>query len=222
MILIKEREQRSITDTIVGSGDAADRERGHTVIFDRDGDATTGFAACGKEMRLKIIMIGRILFALSVLLAAASPSLAGPISPRIAVEHAAAMDRLPATEVASRYYTPQRGSAERSAIMDAARVPVSAAIGQTVIFQVSVLRTDGDWAYLQAEPRNPDGSALDWSRTRFAQDWAMDAMSDVIMVLLRRSGSGFQVVDHIIGPTDVAWYDWLDRYGLPEALFYER
>ena len=195
------------------------------MIFDRDGDATTGFAACGKEMRLKIIMIGRILFALSVLLAATGPSRAGPqVGPMplaIAAQHAAA-DRLPATKVASRYYTPQRGSAERRAIMDAARVPVSAAIGQTVIFQVSVLRTDGDWAYLQAEPRNPDGSALDWSRTRFAQDWAMDAMSDVIMVLLRRSGSGFQVVDHIIGPTDVAWYDWLDRYGLPEVLFYER
>lgn len=191
------------------------------MIFDRDGGIITGFAACDKGMRHKI-MIGRILFALSVLLAGAGPSQAGPMSPAVGLQHATAADRLSVTKAASRYHTPQRGSAERRAIMDAARVPVSAAIGQTVIFRVSVLRSDGDWAYLQAEPRNPDGSALDWSRTRFAEDWAMDAMSDVIMVLLRRSGSGFQVVDHIIGPTDVAWYDWLDRYGLPEALFYER
>lgn len=160
------------------------------------GDIVTGMGGNDNEKRLGV-MIGRILFALSLLF-------------------------ISTAQAASQYYTPQRGSAERQAIMDAARVPVSAAIGKTVIFRVSVLRSDGDWAYLQAEPRNPDGSALDWSRTRFAEDWAMDAMSDVIMVLLRRSGSGFQVVDHVIGPTDVHWYGWLDRYGLPEALFYER
>lgn len=163
------------------------------MVFDRMGCLTAAIAVRDNRTRLGIMIAG-LLFALSILLTGAA-------------------------QAASQYYTPQRGSAERQAIMDAARVPVSAAIGRTVIFRVSILRSDGDWAYLQAEPRNPDGSALDWSRTRFAEDWAMDAMSDVIMVLLRRSGSGFQVVDHIIGPTDVAWYGWLDRYGLPEALF---
>ena len=166
------------------------------MVFNRKGCLTVEVSARDNKARLRI-MIGGLLFALSLLLTGA-------------------------VQAASHYHTPQRGSAERQAIMDAARVPVSAAIGRTVIFRVSVLRSDGDWAYLQAEPRNPDGSALDWSRTRFAEDWAMDAMSDVIMVLLRRSGGGFQVVDHIIGPTDVAWYEWLDRYGLPEALFHER
>ena len=166
------------------------------MVFNRKGCLTVEVSARDNKARLRI-MTGGLLFALSLLLTGA-------------------------VQAASHYHTPQRGSAERQAIMDAARVPVSAAIGRTVIFRVSVLRSDGDWAYLQAKPRNPDGSALDWSRTRFAEDWAMDAMSDVIMVLLRRSGSGFQVVDHIIGPTDVAWYEWLDRYGLPEALFHER
>lgn len=136
--------------------------------------------------------------------------------------HGASLARevLPLVEVSSRYYTPGRGSAERRAIMDAARGPVSRELGQTVIFVVQTLRTDGNWAYLQAEPRNPDGSAVNWYNTPFARDWANDMMSDVIMVLLRRDGGGFIVVDYVIGPTDVYWYGWLGTYGLPEALFY--
>jgi hypothetical protein len=27
------------------------------------------------------------------------------------------------------------------------------------------------------------------------------------------------LVDHVIGPTDVHWYTWIEKYGLPEALF---
>lgn len=45
------------------------------------------------------------------------------------------------------YYTPARKTAERKAIMNAARRPVVRDIGQKVIFFVSVLRTDGQWAY---------------------------------------------------------------------------
>lgn len=119
----------------------------------------------------------------------------------------------------SGYVTPGRGSKERAAIMDAARGPVSAAIGQTVIFVVSVLRTDGEWAYLQATPKNPDGSDLDWAKTRFAEDFADGIMDDQVMVLLRKQGGRWSTVDHVIGPTDVYWYNWIDGYGLPEALF---
>ncbi len=117
------------------------------------------------------------------------------------------------------YYTPKRKTATRSAIMDAARIPISKALGQPVIFLVDVLRTDNDWAYLQAVPLQTDGSAMKWSTTPFARDWKDDMMSDVIMILLRKKGRGWSVVDHVIGPTDVFWYGWIDEYGLPEALF---
>ncbi|WGW04747.1 hypothetical protein [Tropicibacter oceani] len=116
-------------------------------------------------------------------------------------------------------YTPQRGSAERSAIMDAARVPIVPAIGQHVIFVVDVLNSDGHWAYLQATPVNADGTPLNWLRTNYASDWAADAMSDVVMVLLRRDGAGWQAIDWIVGPTDVAWLEWVPRYMLPVRLF---
>ncbi len=117
------------------------------------------------------------------------------------------------------YYTPARGTAERKAIMDAARGPVSNDIGQTVIFVVKVLNSDGHWAYLQAKPVQPNGNPLNWNKTRYAADWQADVMSDTVMVLLSKDGGSWHAVDHIVGPTDVYWYGWIEQYGLPEALF---
>lgn len=117
------------------------------------------------------------------------------------------------------YYEPGRGSQERRAIMDAARVPVSRETGLPVIFVVDILRSDGHRAYLQAKPVNPDSSPLDWNNTPFAEEWRADMMSDVVMILLERVNGRWIARDYFIGPTDVAWYGWLEKYNLPEALF---
>lgn len=117
------------------------------------------------------------------------------------------------------YYTPAKKTHERNAIMNAARTPVSRALRQKIIFAVSVLRSDGHWAYLQAVPHRPNGKKLNWSRTPYANDWKNDVMSDVVMVLLRKDGRRWKAIDHVIGPTDVHWVGWLDQYGLPKALF---
>lgn len=118
------------------------------------------------------------------------------------------------------YYEPPRGSAERKAMMDAARIPVTGEIGMPVIFVVEVLRTDGHMAYLQAVPVNPDSTPLDWNATPFHEDWNNDFMSDTIMVLMENRNGQWIAVDHVIGPTDVHWLNWTSQYGLPEALFY--
>ena len=117
------------------------------------------------------------------------------------------------------YSTPARGSKDRAAIMDAARGPISAGIGQTVIFVITTLRTDGEWAYLQATPKNPDGSDLDWTKTLLAEEWEAGMMDDMVMVLLRKTDGQWTAVDHVIGPTDVFWFNWIESYGLPELLF---
>ncbi|MEZ5714890.1 MAG: hypothetical protein R3D85_06820 [Paracoccaceae bacterium] len=122
----------------------------------------------------------------------------------------------------SRLHTPARKTAERSALMDAARGPIADALGQQVIFVVDVLNTDGTWAFLQARPLQPDGTPIDWGRTRFAHEYAGGMMSDIAMVLMLRQGGGWKVVDHVLGPTDVHWYGWLEPYGLPESFFLTR
>ena len=119
------------------------------------------------------------------------------------------------------FVTPGRGSDERRMIMDAARGPIATDIGQSVIFIVDILRSDGHWAYLQARPVQPNGKPIDWATTRYAADWQADAMSDTVMVLLSTDGGAWHTVDHIVGPTDVYWYGWIDQYQLPEALFRE-
>ncbi len=113
----------------------------------------------------------------------------------------------------------RRGSKERKQIMNAARIPISRELGQRVIFLTSIVRSNGRWAYLQAEPRRPNGRKLNWATTPYARDWKNDMMSDIIMVLLRRDGRRWKAVEYIVGPTDVFWIGWADQYGLPRELF---
>lgn len=105
--------------------------------------------------------------------------------------------------------------------MDAARQPVSRELGQRVIFVVDAVRTDGEWAYLQAVPHQPGGKPLNWNSTPFATIYNQDMMSDIVMVLMRKTSGNWQVEDYVIGPTDVFWYGWVEKYGLPEKLFFE-
>jgi hypothetical protein len=106
-------------------------------------------------------------------------------------------------------------------IIDAAIASIAPRLRQYVKLDLSVFRKMGEWAYLQGTPTQPNGQPLDWTSTPFADDWRADVMSDVVMVLLRKAGSGWQVVDFVIGPTDVAWYSWIGQHGVPEGLFHD-
>lgn len=120
------------------------------------------------------------------------------------------------------YSSPRPGTSERAAIMDAARIPISEALGQRVVFVDTTLRSSGTWAYLAAVPQLPDGQPLDWTRTPYRDAWRADAMSDLVMVLMVNDGTGWRAIRHVIGPTDVHWLNWVDELRLPEALFFGR
>ena len=107
-------------------------------------------------------------------------------------------------------HTPAKGSAEQAQIIDAARVPVVAEIGQPVVFVVDILNSDGVWAYLNGRPQNPDGTEIDWSHTLLADAMAMGITSREVMVLLHHEGKGWVVIEYFMGPTDVAWKGWID------------
>jgi len=57
-------------------------------------------------------------------------------------------------------HTPQPGSKERKAIMDALRVPVSKVVKRKVIFEVGHVRVRDGWAFVSGNAVLPDGSAL--------------------------------------------------------------
>ncbi len=97
---------------------------------------------------------------------------------------------------------------------------VAEEIGQPVSFSVQLMRIEDDWAWLVAQPWTPEGAAIDWSQTRYAQraaDGALDG-AGATYALLRRQGDHWRVVAFAVGPTDVAWADWPERHGAPASL----
>lgn len=129
-------------------------------------------------------------------------------------------DEFPRTPVqVAELMTPARNTRLRKDLLNVAREPVEADLGRDIVFVVSVLRTDGHWAYLQGVPHNPDGSRINWATTRFAREMQQGVMSDVAMVLMRKLDGRWGVLDYIFGPTDVYWLNWANAYELDEALF---
>ena len=116
-------------------------------------------------------------------------------------------------------YTPEQGSTERQALMDAIRPRVERDLNQPVIFRVSRLMVQNGWAFMIVYPRQPGGGPIDFSRTRFARDYEAGMFSDLVIVLLRKNEKRWRVIDYALGPTDVAYEDWSRRYRAPRAIF---
>jgi hypothetical protein len=108
----------------------------------------------------------------------------------------------------------------RRTLLDALRPVIEQDLGQPVIFLVTTLRVEGDWAYAALAPRTIDGAPIDFARTRHAERWR-EAMldGDTIDALLRNDGGAWRVRSYAIGSTDVAWAGWAEEFGAPADLF---
>jgi len=116
-------------------------------------------------------------------------------------------------------YTPTPGSTERKAIMESLRAPVVKELKQRVIFVVQRLAVCGDWAFLEAMPRKPNGRPVDWSLGVYADAVADDMCGGYIHALLVKTGGHWRVREHVVCATDVPWVGWAEQYGAPAALF---
>jgi len=106
-------------------------------------------------------------------------------------------------------------------LIDALTPVVSAEIGQPVALASSQVRVMNYWGYVVAQPTAPDGAAIDWSATALAQraaDGVLDSNGQT-HALLRYENGAWRVLEHAIGPTDVAWIGWAATHGAPEELF---
>lgn len=110
-------------------------------------------------------------------------------------------------------------ASERSAILDAARVPIVARLGKPVLFRVDRLTREGGWAFLLADLEDGQGRPIDYAGTPLAGAWNNGMVSKSCAVLLRREADGWTVVDSRIGPTDVAWGGWASQHRAPPSLF---
>lgn len=97
---------------------------------------------------------------------------------------------------------------------------VAEEIGQPVLLQVTTARLQDAWGWVVAQPRTPDGGQIDWSQTKYAsRAEAGDLDGDGTTYALLQQQSGVWVVrQFVIGPQDVAYMHWPERYGAPPAL----
>ncbi len=114
-------------------------------------------------------------------------------------------------------YTPEKGSAERTAILDALRVPVEKAFKQKIVFVTDDFKVQGNWAFVGGSPMLPSGQEPGLKNTQF--EGYEDAFDNNFFGLLRKSGGKWRVVTHAIGCTDVCYTDWWKRYKAPKAIF---
>jgi hypothetical protein len=116
-------------------------------------------------------------------------------------------------------YTPEKGSTERKAILDALRLAVTKQLKQPVVFKLDHLKVKSGWAFLLGKPQTPTGEALDYKGTVYQDTIEAGAFDDGICALLHSLKGRWKVVTFVIGATDVPYVEWDKTYGAPRAIF---
>lgn len=116
------------------------------------------------------------------------------------------------------WYEPKRGSAERAEILDALRPAIEAEMRGPVEFVIQEFRASDGWAFVIADPQRPGGAAIAMNETGYAADAEfMDGLR--VYALCRWSNDRWNLIDHVTGPTDVAFQPWPQLYGAPKDIF---
>jgi hypothetical protein len=116
-------------------------------------------------------------------------------------------------------YTPERGSPERKAILDALRIPVERELKQPIVFAPDNFKVQGTWAFISGTPQGAGGGAPDYSKTKYSEAENEGAFDNNFFALLRKTGGKWKVTTYAIGCTDVCFADWWQRYKAPKAIF---
>ena len=116
-------------------------------------------------------------------------------------------------------YTPEKGSPERKAILDALRIPVERALKQKIVFVADHFKVQGNWAFVSGSPQNSEGGEPDYSRTPYADQVESGAFDHNFFALMRKTAGKWKVAAYAIGCTDVCYLDWWRKYRAPKAIF---
>ena len=97
---------------------------------------------------------------------------------------------------------------------------VSAEVGKPVNLITTTVNVTDQWSYVVAQPRNADGSEIDWTTTNLASRYENGAMDTggSVHALLKNENGVWTVLEYVLAPTDVAWLDWAARHGAPASV----
>ena len=116
-------------------------------------------------------------------------------------------------------YTPEKGSPERKAILDALRIPVERDLKQPIVFVADNFKVLGTWAFISGTPQATSGGAPNYAGTKYAEAENEGAFDNNFFALLRKTSGKWRVTTYAIGCTDVCFADWWQRYKAPKAIF---
>jgi hypothetical protein len=120
---------------------------------------------------------------------------------------------------AQKVYTPEKGSSERTAILDALRVPVERELKQKIQFSVEHFNVSGNWAFLSGTPQSASGGKPNYRGTKYQEAVDAGMFDNNFFALLKKTGGKWKIVTRAIGCTDVCYADWWQRYKAPKAVF---
>lgn len=116
-------------------------------------------------------------------------------------------------------YTPEKGSPERKAILDALRVPVERELKQKIVFNIENFNVLGNWAFLGGQPQTTEGERPDYRNTPYQEAVESDMFDNNFFALLKKTGGKWKVVTRAIGCTDVCYATWWKDHKAPKAIF---
>jgi hypothetical protein len=88
-----------------------------------------------------------------------------------------------------------------------------------VLFVIDTFNVEKNFAFVLGQTVQPSGAPIDYSKTPYLQEVQDGVFSDEGMGLLHWSGGSWKVLTYDVGATDVAWLDWAQQYGAPDAIF---
>ncbi|MBC7900824.1 MAG: hypothetical protein H7070_12325 [Saprospiraceae bacterium] len=116
-------------------------------------------------------------------------------------------------------YTPEKGSVERTAIMNALRIPVERDLKQRIVFAADHFKVQGNWAYLSGTPQTTSGGRPNYRNTKYWDAVDSGAFDHNFFALLKKTGGKWKVTVYAIGCTDVCFADWPSEFKAPKAIF---
>ena len=124
-----------------------------------------------------------------------------------------------ASATAQSAYTPEKGSPERKAILDALRIPVERELKQKIVFVADEFRVQGTWAFIGGSPQSPSGGEPNYRGTQYHEAKNEGVFDNNFFALLRKTGGKWRVVKYLIGCTDVCYANWWSEHKAPKAIF---
>ena len=121
--------------------------------------------------------------------------------------------------IAQTPHEPEKGSAERRAILDSLRIPVERDLKQKIVFAADHFKVSGNWAFVSGAPQTPAGGRPNYTNTKYRDAFESDAFDHNFFALLNRIRGKWKVVRYAIGCTDVCYLDWPANARAPKAIF---